>query len=113
MIPAFSRLYKWLRNNKLSLNTVKTEFMIIGTLPRLNQLDSSPESTPYAIAVDGQEGKRVNLVEYLGMMFDDKLVWVHHIYYISSKIIRGAGILKRIRHFIPRDFLLLLYHTLI
>ena len=36
MIPAFSKVCKWLRNNILSLNTVKTEFMIIGTLPRLN-----------------------------------------------------------------------------
>ena len=44
MIPAFSKVCKWLRNNKLSLNTVKTEFMI--TLQRLNQLDFSPESTP-------------------------------------------------------------------
>ena len=32
MIPAFSKFCKWLRNNKLSLNTVKTEFMVIGTL---------------------------------------------------------------------------------
>ena len=45
MIPAFSKVCKWLRNNKLSLITVKTEFMVIGTLQRLNQLDSSPEST--------------------------------------------------------------------
>ena len=51
MIHAFFKVCKWLRNNKLSLNTVKTEFMIIGTLPRLIQLDSSPESTPYAIFV--------------------------------------------------------------
>ena len=62
MIPAFSKVCKWLRNNKLSLNAVETEFMIIGTLPRLNQLDSSPESTPYAIVVDGQEVKSVKLV---------------------------------------------------
>ena len=67
MIPAFSKVCKWLRNNKLSLNTAKTEFMVIGTLQRLNQLDSSPESTPYAIVVDGrlQEVGRVNIVKYL------------------------------------------------
>ena len=41
MIPAFSKVCKWLGNNKLSLNTVKTEFMVISTLQRLNQLDSS------------------------------------------------------------------------
>ena len=45
MIPAFSKVCKWLRNNELSHNIVKTEFMVIGTLQRLNQLDSSPEST--------------------------------------------------------------------
>ena len=33
--------------------------------------------------------------------------------YISSKTIRGIDILKRIRHFIPRGSLLLLYHALI
>ena len=32
MNPAFSKVCKWLGNNKLSLNTVKTEFMVIGTL---------------------------------------------------------------------------------
>ena len=87
--------------------------MIIGTLQRLNQLDSSPELTPYAIVVDGQKVKRVKLVKYLGLMVDNKLVWDQNIDYISSKIIRGIGILKRIRHFILRDSLLLLYHTLI
>ena len=74
MIPAFSKVCKWSRNNKLSLNTVETEFMIICTLPRPNQLDSSPESTPYAIVVDGQDLKMVKPVKYLGLMIDDKFV---------------------------------------
>ena len=74
MIPAFSEVCKWLRNNKLGLNTVKTEFMVMGTLQRLNQLDSSPELTPYAVVVDGQEVRRVKIVKYLAMMVDDKLV---------------------------------------
>ena len=113
MIPAFSKVCKWLRNNKLCLNTVKTEFMVIGTMQRLNQLDSSPESTPYAIVVDGQKVRRVKIVKYLGMMVDDKLVWGQHVDYISSKITRNIGILKRIRRFIPQESLLLLYHTLI
>ena len=113
MIPAFSKVCKRLTNNELSLNTVKAEFMIIGTLPRLNQLDSNPESTPYAIVVDGKEVKRVKLVKYLGLMVDDKLVWDQHIDYISSKITYCIGILKRIRHFIPRNSLPLLYYKLI
>ena len=106
MIPAFSKICKWLRNNKLSLNTVKTEFMVIGTLQRFNQLDSSPESTPYAIvADDGQEVRRVKIAKYLGMMADDK-----HVDHIFSKITRNISILKRIRRFILQESL---YHTLI
>ena len=46
MIPAFYKVCKWLRNNKLSFSIVKTEFT---------------ESTPYTIVVEGQEVKRVKL----------------------------------------------------
>ena len=113
MIRAFSKVCKWLRNNKLSLNTVQAEFMVIGTLQRLNQLDSSLESTPYAIVVDVQEMRRVKIVKYLGMMVDDKLVWDQHVDYISSKVTHNICILKCMRHFIPHESLLLLYHTLI
>ena len=87
--------------------------MIIGTLPRVSQVDSNTESILYSIVVDGQGVKTVKLVKYPGLMVDDKLVWDQHIDYISSKIICGTGILKHIRHFIPRDSLLFLYHTLI
>ena len=46
LLPAFAEVCKWLKINKLGLNTVKTEFMLIGTSHRLNQLDQNPESTP-------------------------------------------------------------------
>ena len=75
-------------------------------LPTLSQLDSSPESTPYAIVVDGQEVKRVILVKYLGLVVDDKLVWDQYIDYMWYCHPQAC-------HFIPRDSLLLLYHTLI
>ena len=68
--------------------------MLLGTLQRLNQLDSGPESTPYAIVVDGQEVRRVKIVKYLGMTVDGKLVWDQHMDYISSKITRNIGILS-------------------
>ena len=104
---------EWLKINKFSLNTVKTEFVLIGTSQRLNELDQNPESTPYAIVIDQREVSRVKLVKYLVMIVDDKLTWSQHVDYISSKITRNVGILKRIRHFIPKESLLLLYHTLI
>ena len=53
------------------------------------------------------------MCKYLGMIVDDKLTWSQHVDYISSEITRNIGVLKRIRHFIPKESLLLLYHTLI
>ena len=53
----------------------------------------------------------VKLVNYLGMIVDDKLTWSRHVDYISSEVTRNIGILKNIRHFIPKESLLLLYHT--
>ena len=113
LLPAFAKVCKWLKINELSLYTVKTEFMLTGTSQRLNQLDQNPESTPYAIVIDQKEVRRVKLVKYLGMIVDDKLTWSQYVDYMSSKITRNIGILKRMRHFIPKKSLLLLYHTLI
>ena len=87
--------------------------MLIGTSQRLNQLDQNPESTPYAIVIDQKVVTRVKLVKYVGIIVDNKLTWSQHVYYISSKITRYIGILKHIRHFIPKESLLLLYPTLI
>ena len=41
LIPSFINICEWLKANKLSLNTVKTDFMIIGTSKRLENLDIS------------------------------------------------------------------------
>ena len=57
--------------------------------------------------------RQVKLVKYLGMIVDNKLTWSQHVDYISSKITHNIGISKHIRHFIPKESLLLLYHTLI
>ena len=38
LVPAFSKICRWLNINKLSLNTVKTEFRIIGTPNSISKL---------------------------------------------------------------------------
>ena len=50
LIPALTKVYNWLRCNKLSLNTVKTEFMLIGTHQKLERFDHDPAATPYMIS---------------------------------------------------------------
>ena len=52
LIPAFLKSCDWLRSNKLSLNTVKTEFMVTGSPNKLNNMDSDPVTKPYLISID-------------------------------------------------------------
>ena len=113
LIPAFGKICEWLKSNKLALNSLKTKFMIIGTSHRLNKLDSLPENTPYLISINGSYIRRVKQVKYLGLIVDDKLKWEEHIEYISSKIIRNIGVLKRTRAFIPQHSLQTIYRTMI
>ena len=113
LIPAFVKICEWLKMNKLALNVLKTEFMIVGTSQRLNILDQTPETTTYIISVDGCQIRRVKSVKYFGLIVDDTLTWDEHTDYISTTISKNIGIIKRVRTFLPRHSLRTLYRTLI
>ena len=74
LIPALKKVYNWLRCHKLSLNTVKTEFMLIDTHQKLEKFDHDLAGTPYMISAGADcEIKRVRIVMYLGLIADDTL----------------------------------------
>ena len=70
-----------LKANKLSLNIVKTEHMIIGTSQKSMQLGAIP-----TIKVNNTLLKRVPYTKLLGLIIDGTPSWVNHIEYISVKI---------------------------
>ena len=115
LVPAFSKICRWHNINKLSLNTVKTEFVIIGTLNSISKLDRDPSGTPCNMIV-GASGcciRRVKLVKSLGLTVDDTLTWSDDVDYISAKIKRGIGVMKKTSKFLDKDSLLMLYRTLV
>ena len=75
-------------------------------------MDSDSMITPYLISIDSFTS-RTKVVMYLGLVVDDALTWSQHIDYISTKIARGVGILKRTRSFLPEQYLLTLYLSMI
>ena len=87
--------------------------MAIGSQNKLNNMDSDQVTTPYLISIDGFTIKRSKVVNYLGLVVDDALAWSQHIDYLSTKIARGVGILKRTRSFLPNQSLLTLYQSVI
>ena len=63
----------WLRQNKLSLNTEKTEFTVVGHKRQTNHILKAIE-----ISINGELVKRVKKFEYLGVTVDENLTCNEH-----------------------------------
>ena len=101
-------LNKWLISNKLTLNTAKTEFMLIGSRQKLSTLSSPPE-----LSIDNVPVEKVTSVKSLAIFIDENLPWQTRIDKLSKKIASGIGAIKRIRDFLPTPTLHCIYNALI
>ena len=69
----FEALRGWLEGNKLSLNVVKTQGMIMGSSRwKLHSIDLPSSSKP-DLNIGGEEITMVNNTKYLGLQVDDQL----------------------------------------
>ena len=67
-------LNKWLISNKFSLDTDKTEFMLIGSRQKLSTFSSQPE-----LSIDNVPIEKVISANSLGIFIDENLRWKTHI----------------------------------
>ena len=63
--------------------------------------------------INGQNIERVPEFNFLGLIIDEHLNWDAHIQKTSNKVSRALGIMYRLKRFIPRYILRLLYNSLI
>ena len=108
VIPNLISICDWLKANKLSLNAIKTEFMLMGSVYSNRKFDNL-----LAIRVDNTLIKRTRFTKYLGLIVDDTLKWDLHIDYISKKVKKNIGVVKHVKTCIPKDSLIMLYKTLV
>ena len=94
-----SNLSKWLTSKKLTLNSTKTEFMLIGSRQRLSTLPDTLE-----LSINNVPINRVSSVKTLGVLIDEDLTWQTHIDKLSKKIASGIGAIKRIRPFCSTSY---------
>ena len=62
-------LREWLQGNKLSLNVLKTQAMVIGSRPNLKKISTKLVEPP-SFSIGGSEVEMVDKVKYLGMQID-------------------------------------------
>lgn len=96
----------WLQANRLSLNVLKTNFMIFRGPKKL--ISYEPK-----ILINGAQIERVKSTKFLGVIVDEKLTWKAHIHHVTSKIAKSAGIIHKARQILHKDVLLTLYNTFI
>ena len=81
-------LRNWLIANRLTLNVLKNEFMLVGSRQRAATLTQELD-----LSLNGIWLKRVNSSKCLGVELDEFLTWDAHISSVSKKLSSGIGVL--------------------
>ena len=99
------KVRKWLEANRLALNIEKTNFVLFHSNKRKVTL-------PIFLKIGRRKIKEENYVRFLGVLLDSTLSWKYHMSELSKKLARTVGLFYKIRHYAPRDTLVLLYHAI-
>ena len=95
--------------NQLHINLSRSYFVTFTKY----KLNCSGQSLSYPqLKINNTVIKEVEEIKFLGILLDKKLTLDHHINYLCKKLSCCIGTLKRMRHFIPEELKLSLYHTL-
>ena len=81
---------EWLCTNKLTLNVVKSEFMVIGSRQRLASLSENLD-----LSINGITLKQAHEVTCLGFKIDENLTWKGYIEHIKKKVATNLCVIKK------------------
>ena len=109
-------LSDWFKANKLSLNVVKTNYILFNLKDKLknkHSSDSNLSDNHQIISIEGINITKVKHTKFLGVVIDEKLNFKEHINYIANKISRSTFVINKLKLKLPKRILLSLYYTLI
>ena len=94
---------EWLQCNKLSLNVLKTHYMVFTRRNRvIDDID---------LKIQGTQIQRVYATKFLGVQIDSQLTWKTHIEYTCKKLSKCVGILCKARKKLYKSTLISLYYS--
>ena len=97
-------LIQWLRANKISLNTSKTETIIFRPKHKI--------ITKYLnFRISGEKINLSRTMKYLGVILHEDLEWQEYVNSLLIKLSRAAGLLSRIQHYVPKFLLRAIYFS--
>ena len=102
-----SKLSTWFKNNKLTVNTDKTYTML------LHSRNSRLRNTNLNISLDRTVLHQQEALTYLGIIIDQHLTWSNQIESLCKKISPKLGALSRLKHFLPKEMLSMIYNSTI
>ncbi len=97
----------WFKANKLTLNVDKTKFMIFGSNVILERFQN------IQLIYGNNIIERVDEFKYLGVKLDSNLSWSAHVDYLCKNISKRIGIIRRVKHFLPHETIVLLSNALV
>ena len=103
------KVHAWLTANQLTINSNKSEYMIIGSRQKLNSIDATTTN----ISIAGEQITRVNSTESLGIIIDEQLKWHEHNNKQCKTISARIGMFRRSRDFVTQDVLITMYNSLV
>lgn len=89
-----SKLYNWIKTNKLVLNISKTVSIIFGSKYRLS------DNPKINLQVNSQNVQQVKKVKLLGLWLDSTLSWSDHINKVVAKMGRAVAVTRKCAHFL-------------
>ena len=100
-------LSRWLNVNLLTLNVTKCKSVVFGSqqkLAKVNQISLEINECQ----IDGEDS-----FKYLGVILHKNMTWLEHIDHLNTKVCQRLGVLRRVKHLLPRDARIILYNSLI
>ena len=100
------KVTEWLNVNKLSLNIKKTKFILF------RSTNKKPKHK-LKLSINDEDIQQVKNTTFLGIIIDECLTWSEHVTQVAKKITRVSGIIAKIRYFLNRNALKLVYYALV
>jgi hypothetical protein len=100
------QILEFFQHRQLILNASKTNFMLFKSARRTIEMDESIDINP-DVSIS-----RVRSMKYLGLVVNESFTWTDHIQALRKKLAPAAGILWKLRDFLPLHARKLIFNSL-